>query len=47
MQGSRRSVELKRKHVEFLKSADFLNEGLLAQFPNIEWVSPDRAVLNF
>lgn len=38
-------VELKKKHLEFLNSAGFLSDALLARLENVEWVSPNRAFL--
>jgi hypothetical protein len=38
-------VELKKKHLEFLSSSGFLSEALMARLENVEWISPNRAVL--
>jgi hypothetical protein len=46
LKGSIVRVELKKKHLEFLSSSGFLSGALMAHLENVEWISPNRAVLD-
>jgi hypothetical protein len=46
MEGPVVRIELKKNGLEYLRSAGFLNEPLVARLQVVEWISPNLAVLD-